>query len=106
MSGTLRQGVLPLDATSVPRHDLCTGDICLVPDPCFLAPACLPAWVQLGQRERLLSATGRLAATSTRVGDARKMALHAEQLGVTILQDLHSQRQSLLHSHDMVGAPL
>lgn len=28
--------------------------------------------------------------------------LETEELGVSILQDLHSQRQSLLHAHDTV----
>lgn len=46
--------------------------------------------------------TERLNKTSDRVKDSRRTMLETEELGVSILQDLHSQRQSLLHAHNTV----
>ncbi|XLS75964.1 hypothetical protein HN51_032829 [Arachis hypogaea] len=44
--------------------------------------------------------TERLNKTSERVKDNGRTMLETEELGVSILQDLHSQRQSLLHAHN------
>lgn len=52
------------------------------------------------QRTRLMVSTERLNKTSDRVKDSRRTMLETEELGVSILQDLHSQRQSLLHAHN------
>ncbi|KAL5582245.1 hypothetical protein UlMin_014687 [Ulmus minor] len=52
------------------------------------------------QRGRLKMSTERLNKTSDRIKDGRRTMLETEELGVSILQDLHSQRQSLLHAHD------
>ncbi|KAK7316329.1 hypothetical protein VNO77_35282 [Canavalia gladiata] len=52
------------------------------------------------QRSRLMMSTERLNKTSERVKDSRRTMLETEELGVSILQDLHSQRQSLLHAHN------
>lgn len=52
------------------------------------------------QRGRLLMSTGRLSQTGDRIKDSRRTLLETEDLGVSILQDLHQQRQSLLHAHD------
>ncbi|GLT36204.1 hypothetical protein SLA2020_105980 [Shorea laevis] len=52
------------------------------------------------QRSRLMMSTERLNQTSDRIKDSRRTMLETEELGVSILQDLHSQRQSLLHAHD------
>nr|AFK39102.1 unknown [Lotus japonicus] len=51
------------------------------------------------QRSRLMMSTDRLNKTGDRVQQSRKTMLETEELGVSILQDLHSQRQSLLHAH-------
>lgn len=51
------------------------------------------------QRSRLMMTTERLDKTSDRVKNSRRTMLETEELGVSILQDLHSQRQSLLHAH-------
>ncbi|KAB2613835.1 vesicle transport v-SNARE 13-like [Pyrus ussuriensis x Pyrus communis] len=51
------------------------------------------------QRSRLMMSTERLNKSSDRVKDSRRTMLETEELGVSILQDLHSQRQSLLHAH-------
>ncbi|XP_051136770.1 vesicle transport v-SNARE 13-like [Andrographis paniculata] len=51
------------------------------------------------QRERLMVSTERLNQSSDRIRESRKTMLETEELGVSILQDLHQQRQSLLHAH-------
>ncbi|EEF32373.1 vesicle transport v-SNARE 13 [Ricinus communis] len=52
------------------------------------------------QRSRLMMTTERLNHSSDRVKDSRRTMLETEELGVSILQDLHQQRQSLLHAHN------
>ncbi|KAJ8550673.1 hypothetical protein K7X08_000043 [Anisodus acutangulus] len=52
------------------------------------------------QRQRLMMSTERLNQSSDRIRQGRKVMLETEELGVSILQDLHQQRQSLLHAHD------
>ncbi|KAF5735558.1 vesicle transport v-SNARE 13-like [Tripterygium wilfordii] len=52
------------------------------------------------QRGRLMMSTERLNHSSDRVKESRKTMLETEELGVSILQDLHQQRQSLLHAHN------
>ncbi|WVZ21120.1 hypothetical protein V8G54_008442 [Vigna mungo] len=51
------------------------------------------------QKGRLLMSTERLNQSTDRIKDSRKTMLETEELGVSILQDLHLQRQSLLHAH-------
>lgn len=53
-----------------------------------------------GQRERLLKTTERLNKTSDRIAQGRQTLLETEELGVNILQDLHSQRQTILRARD------
>lgn len=62
--------------------------------------------VSADQRARLLMSTERLNKTGERVRESRKTMLETEELGVSILQDLHQQRQSLLHAHGTVGLTL
>ncbi|XP_050375678.1 vesicle transport v-SNARE 12-like isoform X1 [Argentina anserina] len=50
------------------------------------------------QRGRLLMGTERINQSSDRIKASRRTALETEELGVSILQDLHQQRQSLLHA--------
>ncbi|KAI9120723.1 hypothetical protein K1719_007756 [Acacia pycnantha] len=52
------------------------------------------------QRTRLMMSTERLNNSSDRIKDSRRTMLETEDLGVSILHDLHSQRQSLLHAHN------
>ncbi|XP_075515053.1 vesicle transport v-SNARE 11-like [Primulina tabacum] len=52
------------------------------------------------QRERLLMSTERLNTSSNRIRESRKVMLETEELGVSLLQDLHQQRQSLLRAND------
>ncbi|PKA61190.1 Vesicle transport v-SNARE 13 [Apostasia shenzhenica] len=56
--------------------------------------------VSADQRGRLLMSTERLNQSSERIKDGRRTMLETEELGVSILQDLHQQRQSLLHAHN------
>lgn len=46
--------------------------------------------------------TERLNQSTDRVKESRRTMLETEELGVSILQDLHQQRQSLLHAHKAV----
>lgn len=50
-------------------------------------------------RGRLMMSTERLNQSSDRIKDSRRTMLETEELGVSILQDLHNQRESLLHAH-------
>jgi len=52
------------------------------------------------QRGRLLMSTEKLNQSSGRIKESRRTILETEELGVSILQDLHQQRQTLLHAHD------
>ncbi|KAH9676595.1 Vesicle transport v-SNARE 13 [Citrus sinensis] len=52
------------------------------------------------QRSRLMMSTERVNQSTDRIKDSRRTMLETEELGVSILQDLSSQRQSLLHAHN------
>ncbi|XP_056170169.1 vesicle transport v-SNARE 13-like [Syzygium oleosum] len=52
------------------------------------------------QRARLMTSTGRLNHSGERIKESRKTMVETEELGVSILQDLHQQRQSLLHANN------
>ncbi|CAI0431674.1 unnamed protein product [Linum tenue] len=51
-------------------------------------------------RSRLMTSTERLNQSDERIKDSRRTMLETEELGVSLLQDLHQQRQSLLRGHD------
>ncbi|KAH7550710.1 hypothetical protein ACOSP7_023755 [Xanthoceras sorbifolium] len=55
--------------------------------------------VSSDQKGRLLMTTERLNQSTDRIKESRRTMLETEELGVSILQDLHQQRQSLLHAH-------
>ncbi|XP_058194511.1 vesicle transport v-SNARE 12 isoform X1 [Rhododendron vialii] len=55
--------------------------------------------VSVDQRQRLAMSTERLNQSSDRIMESRRTMLETEELGVSILQDLHHQRDTLLHSH-------
>lgn len=44
--------------------------------------------------------TERLNQSTDRLRETRRVALETEDLGVSILEDLHQQRETLLHSHN------
>ncbi|CAN1795654.1 Vesicle transport v-SNARE 13 [Linum perenne] len=56
--------------------------------------------VSTDQRGRLLVSTDRLNQSTDRIKDSRRTMLETEELGVSILQDLHQQRQALLHANN------
>jgi vesicle transport through interaction with t-SNAREs protein 1 len=56
--------------------------------------------VSADQRSRLLRTTERQDKTSDRIKDSHRTMLETEELGVSIMHDLHQQRQSLLHAND------
>lgn len=56
--------------------------------------------VSMDQRQRLAMSTERLNQSSDRITESRRTVLETEELGVSILQDLHQQRETLLHSHN------
>ncbi|XP_030473572.2 vesicle transport v-SNARE 11-like [Syzygium oleosum] len=56
--------------------------------------------VSADQKGRLLMSTERLNHSTDRIKESRRTMLETEELGVSILQDLHQQRQSLLHAHN------
>ncbi|XP_074560653.1 vesicle transport v-SNARE 11-like [Curcuma longa] len=56
--------------------------------------------VSADQRGRLALSTERLNQSTERIYESRRTMLETEELGVSILQDLHQQRQSLLHAHN------
>ncbi|KAJ8547967.1 hypothetical protein K7X08_021203 [Anisodus acutangulus] len=58
-----------------------------------------PHAASANQRERLAMSTERLDQSSDRIRESRRIALETEDLGVSILGDLHQQRETLLHSH-------
>lgn len=53
----------------------------------------------MDQRERLAFSTERLNQSSDRIRESRRTIMETEELGVSILQDLNQQRETLLHSH-------
>ncbi|CAK9159546.1 unnamed protein product [Ilex paraguariensis] len=52
-------------------------------------PAARPAEVSTNQRERLLMSTERLNKSNDRIRESRRTMLETEDLGVSLLQDLH-----------------
>ncbi|DBA77306.1 TPA: hypothetical protein ACH3X2_000828 [Trebouxia sp. C0005] len=53
-----------------------------------------------GQRERMLKTTEKLDKTSDRISQGRAQLAETEELGVSILQDLHRQRETITHAQD------
>ncbi|KAK9684535.1 hypothetical protein RND81_10G216300 [Saponaria officinalis] len=52
------------------------------------------------QRGRLMMSTERLNQSTDRVKQSRRTMQETEDIGVSILEDLHQQRQSLLHANN------
>ncbi|XP_021910138.1 vesicle transport v-SNARE 12 [Carica papaya] len=59
-----------------------------------------PHAVSADQRERLTMSVERLNQSGDRIKESRRTMLETEELGVSILEDLHQQRQTLLHAHN------
>ena len=54
-------------------------------------------------RERLLAGTETLSEGSQRLGNAHRVALEAEDMGVEILRNLRSQRETMENARDTVS---
>jgi len=54
------------------------------------------------QRERMLQTTDRLDRTGDRIRDGKRSLLETEELGVSILQDLHRQRDTITSAREHV----
>jgi hypothetical protein len=63
-------------------------------------------WIMLqasaDQRERLTMSVERLNQSSDRIRESHRTVLETEELGISIIQDLHQQRETLLSSHKRV----
>ncbi|KAJ6432260.1 VESICLE TRANSPORT V-SNARE 12 [Salix purpurea] len=56
--------------------------------------------VSADQRERMTMSVERLNQSGDRIKESRRTMLETEELGVSVLEDLHQQRQTLLHAHN------
>ncbi|XP_010499010.1 PREDICTED: vesicle transport v-SNARE 12 [Camelina sativa] len=58
-----------------------------------------PHAVSADQRGRLAMSVERLDQSSDRIRESRRLMLETEEVGISIVQDLSQQRQTLLHAH-------
>lgn len=58
------------------------------------------------QREMLLSNTERLSRTSRRLDEGHRVAIETQDVAMTIMSDLHDQRETIERSRGRVGIPL
>lgn len=56
----------------------------------------------LDQGERMAMSVERLDQSSERIRESRRVVLETEELGVSIMEDLNQQRETLLHSRNKV----
>lgn len=61
-----------------------------------------PSDVQLEQRQQLLSGTDRLDRSTQRLKASQALANETEAIGASTLADLHSQRQTIQHTSEML----
>lgn len=54
------------------------------------------------QRERVTMSVERLNQSGDRIKESRRVMLETEQLGISIVEDLNQQRETLLHSRNKV----
>ncbi|KAH8945851.1 hypothetical protein BDL97_12G063100 [Sphagnum fallax] len=70
-------------------------------DPVASRNELMESWVaDHVMRTRLLMSTERLNQSGEKIKESKWTLLGTEELGVSILQDLHSQQQTLLHAHN------
>lgn len=63
-----------------------------------------PGDVQLEQRQQLLSGTDRLDRSSQRLKASQALANETEAIGASTLADLHTQRETILHTQSNLQA--
>ena len=54
------------------------------------------------QRDRMLQTTARLDQTGERIREGKRSLLETEELGVSILQDLHRQRETITNARESI----
>lgn len=54
------------------------------------------------QRERVAMSVERLNQSGDRIKESRRVMLETEELGISIVEDLNQQRETLLHSRNKV----
>ena len=54
------------------------------------------------QRDRMLQTTARLDQTGDRIREGKRSLLETEELGVSILQDLHRQRETITNARESI----
>jgi len=90
------------DDWRVPWISYCSSDYKMHLIKNVLVIGQIPAQVSIDQRERLTMSVERLNQSSDRIKESRRAMLETEELGVSVLEDLHQQRQTLLHAHNKV----
>lgn len=61
-----------------------------------------PFQVSGERREQMAMSVERLNQSGERIKDSRRILLETEELGISIVEDLHQQRETLLHSRNKV----
>lgn len=59
-----------------------------------------PNVVSVEQRERLAMSVERIDQSGERIRESRRIMLETEELGISIVEDLNQQRETLLHSRN------
>lgn len=59
-----------------------------------------PSDATLEQRQQLLAGTDRLDRSTQRLKASQALAHETEAIGASTLADLHTQRQTIMHTHD------
>lgn len=62
-----------------------------------------PSDIHLAQRQQLLSSTDRLDRSTQRLKSSQALANETEAIGAAALADLHTQRETILHTQGVLG---
>lgn len=66
-------------------------------------PSSNPSDIHLAQRQQLLSSTDRLDRSTQRIRASQALANETESIGAAALADLHTQRETILHTQGVLG---
>lgn len=66
-------------------------------------PSAHPSDIHLAQRQQLLSSTDRLDRSTQRIRASQALANETEAIGAAALADLHTQRETILHTQGVLG---
>lgn len=67
------------------------------------APSDSASDIHLAQRQQLLTSTDRLDRSSQRLRASQALASETEAIGAAALADLHTQRETILHTQGVLG---